>query len=102
MGVFVHLYADKGTRTIPCKSTVLVGSRLPNDALYRELAGDPAALEKADIKTLERIGDCLSPGAIQVATHSGHKFARELDAGPQPDVSYKLERINLEHEIAVV
>ena len=97
----VHLYADKGTRTIPCKSTVLVGSRLPNDALYKELAGDPAALEAAGIKTLERIGDCLSPGAIQVATHSGHKFARELDAGPQPDVSFKLERINLEHEIAV-
>ena len=98
----VHLYADKGTRTIPCSSTVLVGSRLPNDALYRALAADPAALEEAGITTLSRIGDCFSPGAIQAATHGGHKFARELDACPQPDVSYKLERVNLEHEITVV
>ena len=97
----VHLYADKGTRTIPCKSTVLVASRLPNDALYRELAADPAALEAAGITTLERIGDCFSPGAIQVSTHAGHKFARELDAGPRPEVSYKLERVALEHEISV-
>ena len=74
---------------------------MPNDALYRELAADPAALEAAGITTLERIGDCFSPGAIQVSTHAGHKFARELDAGPQPEVSYKLERIALEHEISV-
>ena len=97
-----HLYTSGKERTIPCSSTVLVGSRLPNDALYRELAADPGALEKAGITTLERIGDCLSPGAIQVSTHAGHRFARELDAGPQPDVSYKLERIALEHEVNVV
>ncbi len=77
------------------KSVVMVTSRLPNDALYKELKADPARLMKAGIRTLKAIGDCFAPATIQAAVFSGHKFARELDAGPLPEVAFKRESIVL-------
>ena len=51
----------------------------PHDALHRELAADPAALEAAGIRSLKAIGDCLAPGLVAAAVWGGHRYARELD-----------------------
>ncbi len=66
------------TRRIEAASLVTVTSREPDDALYRDLAADPAALSSSGIKTCARIGDCEAPGAIVHAVYSGHRFAREF------------------------
>jgi dimethylamine/trimethylamine dehydrogenase len=66
-------------RTISAGSVVTVTSRLPDDTLYGTLTGQTDALKEAGIKSVARIGDCLSPGAIVHAVFSGHRFARELD-----------------------
>ena len=79
---------------------MLATSRLPNDALYRELAAAPEKLEKAGITTLARVGDCVAAGTIQHAIYEGHKFARELDAGAIADVPYKVEYVRLESAVA--
>ena len=55
---------------------VLVTSREPQDALYRELIGDDGETEGRHI---ECIGDCASPALIAHAVYSGHRAARELD-----------------------
>ena len=60
-------------------SVVIVGLRLPNDSLYHELMSHESEFEKAGIKSVTRIGDCLAPGAPVHAVHSGHLFARQLD-----------------------
>jgi dimethylamine/trimethylamine dehydrogenase len=83
------------SETRACGSIMMVGSRRPDDALYKQLAADPEALEKAGIKLCERIGDCLAPGAIQGAVYSGHRFARELDGAIPEGVPYIQERIAL-------
>ena len=62
-----------------CDHLVLVTSREPEDALYRELAADPEALAGAGILSLERIGDCEAPDLIASAVHAGHRYARALD-----------------------
>jgi dimethylamine/trimethylamine dehydrogenase len=58
-------------------SVILLTSRQPNDALYRDLeeAGDERDL--AGIKTVMRIGDCLSPNLIAAAVFSGRRYAEE-------------------------
>ena len=58
---------------------MLVGLRLPNDALYQSLQARSEERAKAGIKSIERIGDALAPGALVHAVHSGHSFSRELD-----------------------
>jgi dimethylamine/trimethylamine dehydrogenase len=63
-------------------SLVLVTSREPESALYRELVGDSEEPHPANIR---RIGDCLQPALIAHAVYSGHQAARELGkAGPPP------------------
>ena len=64
------------TRELDTATVVTVTAREPIDALYHELAG------RTDhgIEVLERVGDCLAPGLIVHAVHSGHRFARRLDA----------------------
>jgi dimethylamine/trimethylamine dehydrogenase len=97
---------DGGEATLSCvfsgrttgksvQSLVLVTARLPDDALYRELASGPEALEAGGIKTLTRIGDCLAPGTIAAAVYSGHRYARELDEPNPGDVPYRRERVTL-------
>lgn len=58
--------------TIEYGSLVLATGRIPEDGLYRDLAGR--------VPSLARIGDCLAPSSIADAVFSGHRFARELDA----------------------
>jgi dimethylamine/trimethylamine dehydrogenase len=55
---------------------------VPRDDLYQALIAQGSDLEKAGIAAVTRIGDALAPGAIVHAVHSGHRYARELDAPP--------------------
>ena len=64
----------------PTRALVTVTARAPEDALYRELAADPEALARADIRSLVRIGDCDAPGTIAAAVYAGHRAARTLGA----------------------
>jgi dimethylamine/trimethylamine dehydrogenase len=66
-----------------------VTSRLPNEALYLDLAADPERLRTAGIKSVARIGDCLAPGFIAHAVYHGHRYARELDAPASGEVPFK-------------
>jgi len=74
---------------IAAVATVLVTSRLPNEALYLELTARPAEMTEAGIRSIARIGDCLAPGFIAHAIYHGHRYARELDAPPQGEVPFK-------------
>jgi dimethylamine/trimethylamine dehydrogenase len=65
-----------------CGTLVIVGTRFANDSLYAGLGTRAAELEGAGIRSLTRIGDALAPGAIAHAVYAGHRYARELDAGP--------------------
>ncbi len=71
------VYAE-ASRTVEASSVVMVTSRIPDDALYQELAADPDRLREAGILTLKRIGDCHGPATIAAAVYEGHRFAREL------------------------
>jgi dimethylamine/trimethylamine dehydrogenase len=62
---------------------VLVTSREPDEALYRELAGEDPELAAAGV---QRIGDCRQPALIATAVYAGHKAARELGACLPPVV----------------
>ena len=68
------------TRSMECKSLVIVGVRKPRDTLYQELDAHSEDLKDAGIASITRIGDAHAPGAIVHAVHSGHKYARELGA----------------------
>lgn len=64
----MHSLTEKQT-AISADGVVLVTGQLASDSLYYELQ------QKHDsglIKSLERIGDCVSPALIAQATHDGH------------------------------
>jgi dimethylamine/trimethylamine dehydrogenase len=82
-------------RTLGARSVVVVSLRMPNDALYHELAADAAALAAAGIESVTRIGDCLVPGTIAAAVQDGHRYAREFETPPLDEVPFKRERIAL-------
>ncbi len=77
--------------TRPAGTVVMVTSREPEDALYRDLAAEPGALAEAGIASLTRIGDCLAPATIAAAVYAGHRYARELDAPPPEGLPFKIE-----------
>jgi dimethylamine/trimethylamine dehydrogenase len=81
------------SRTLAAKAVVIVTSRLPDDALYRELIADPGALAAAGIQSTSAIGDCRNPGTIAAAVHAGHRYARELDEPPPGDVPFRVEHV---------
>jgi dimethylamine/trimethylamine dehydrogenase len=83
-------------RALPCGALLLVTMRLPNDALFYELQAEPERLAEAGIKSVSRIGDCLSPSTIAAAVYSGHRCAREMDEPPLGDVPFKRELIAME------
>jgi dimethylamine/trimethylamine dehydrogenase len=70
---------------------VLVTQQVSDDALYRELAGDPAGLEASGIDAVYRIGDCVAPRMISEAIFDGHRLAREID-GEDPAVALPFDR----------
>ncbi|MGV9247754.1 hypothetical protein [Streptomyces sp. NPDC003710] len=42
---------------------------------------DSEEMAQAGVRKVVRIGDCLGPGIIAAAVHSGHLLARTLDTG---------------------
>ena len=69
----------------------LVTQQVSDDALYRELVADPAALERAGIEAMFRIGDCVAPRMISEAIFDGHRLAREIDS-PDPSIALPFDR----------
>ena len=72
-----HIFTGEESR-VPCRSVLIVGLRLPRDELHDALTARADELAAAGIRSVDRIGDALAPGAIVHAVHSGHKLAREL------------------------
>jgi dimethylamine/trimethylamine dehydrogenase len=70
-------------RDVEAATVVMATSRVPNDSLYHALVG------RIDI---QRIGDCSAPGTIATSVYSGHRCAREMDAGQPVDVRFRRER----------
>jgi dimethylamine/trimethylamine dehydrogenase len=73
---------------LPCASIVVVTSRLPNDALYRDLLEREPEWPVAGIQTITCGGDALAPGLIAHAVYAGHRYARELDEA-RPDIPFR-------------
>jgi dimethylamine/trimethylamine dehydrogenase len=71
---------------IPVAGLVLVTQQLSDDALYRDLVGDPGELAAAGIGAVFRIGDAVAPRMPSEAVFDGHRLARELDS-PDPAVA---------------
>jgi dimethylamine/trimethylamine dehydrogenase len=67
---------------LPAAGVVSVTAREPNDGLYLALSEDPAALARAGIRSLRKIGDCDAPALIAHAVYAGHCAAQEMDADP--------------------
>ncbi len=90
----IELEGEFGARAeLEVSGVVLVTQRLSDDALYRELAAHPAALEAAGIEALHRIGDCVAPRLIADAIFDGHRLAREIDSDdPARPLPYLRER----------
>ena len=87
------------TERLTCGSVVMVTAQNPNDALYHALIADPAANERAGIRSISRIGDCYGPGPIAAAVFGGHRYARELGAPIGDDVPWKREIVELAAEV---
>lgn len=79
--------------TVSAESLVTVSCRTPNDGLYYQLEQAMETQIEGAPRALKRIGDVDGPGIIAAAVHSGHKYARELDAVVDPDAPAKLDRI---------
>ena len=74
-----HIFATERPVAWDVDAVVLVTQRMSDDALYRELKADGAALEREGITGLYRIGDCVVPRLIADAVFDGHRLAREID-----------------------
>ena len=85
------VYTGKSIRQTAA-SLITVTARRPIDELYYQLISDPDAIKESGIKSVQRVGDCLAPGIIAAAIHSGHRAARELDAPEPGDVPFRRER----------
>jgi dimethylamine/trimethylamine dehydrogenase len=73
---------------LPCRSLVIVGIRTPRKELYESLCAMASDWERAGIASVTCIGDALAPGAIVHAVHSGHRYARELEAAPAAHIEF--------------
>jgi len=74
------VYTER-TRVLEADAVVLVTARIPNDGLYREIAGkiESDTSGSAPAPTLNKIGDCDAPAIIAAAVYAGHRYARELE-----------------------
>jgi dimethylamine/trimethylamine dehydrogenase len=89
----VSAYVEEDVQTLAADSVVLVTQRLSNDALYRELRSDPAALAKEGVEAVYRAGDCVAPRLIADCVFDGHRLAREIDSeNPATPLPYIRER----------
>ena len=73
----------------------MVTMRIPEDNLYYQLSDATQKTQQAGLKSLIRIGDCLSPGTIAAAVYSGHRYARELGEPKPEGVPFRRELLEL-------
>ncbi|MFI9306824.1 oxidoreductase [Streptomyces triculaminicus] len=79
---------------VAADAVVLTTGMVPRDELYQELARrGEAELGAAGIRRVVRLGDCLGPGIIAAAVHSGHLFARTLDTALTDRAPYRRENV---------
>lgn len=73
--------------SLPCDALVMVASKAPDDALWRDLNERQSEWADHGIQSVKVFGDAEAPGPIAWATYAGHRYARELDcedAGDDP------------------
>jgi dimethylamine/trimethylamine dehydrogenase len=90
----VDEYSDHA-QVLAASSLVIVGHRVPQDALYRDLLATEAGRTGALPFTLQRIGDCDAPALIAAAVYAGHRYARELDDPVDPDLPMRHDRVDV-------
>jgi dimethylamine/trimethylamine dehydrogenase len=78
-------------QAIKADALIMVTARQPNDELYQALNQRLESESQTLFRSLRRIGDCEAPAIIAAAVYAGHRYARELDTEPDPDVPFKLE-----------
>ncbi len=78
-------------QAIKADALIMVTARQPNDELYQALNQRLESESQTLFRSLRRIGDCEAPAIIAAAVYAGHRYARELDTDPDPDVPFKLE-----------
>jgi len=74
-------------KKIATDNLLVVTSRTPNDALYKELLNSDTGTE------ISRIGDCDAPSIIASAVFAGHRYAQELDETVDRDNPLKYDRV---------
>ena len=80
-------------KVVDCDSLVLVTMRIPNNALFAQLAARRAEWAPNDIVDVYRIGDCHAPRQVMNAIFDGHRLAREFDSPhPQRPLPFIRER----------
>ena len=85
------IYSGREKR-LPADAVVMVTARTPNDALFHALGKAIDAGAEGTPRTCTRIGDCEAPAIIAAAVFSGHRYARELDAGVDGDTALRRDR----------
>ncbi|MEU2286802.1 FAD-dependent oxidoreductase [Streptomyces sp. NPDC013178] len=82
-----------GSVEVGVDTVVVVGQRVADSDLYRELQDRQAEWADAGVSGVYRIGDSLRPSFIADAVFSGHRLAREIDsANPAEPLPYIRER----------
>jgi dimethylamine/trimethylamine dehydrogenase len=82
----VNTYTDRES-TIPAEALVLVTARLPDDRLVTDLEVRRDEWSRAGLSEVRAVGDAWAPGTIAAAVWDGHRYAEELDADIDPDVT---------------
>ena len=78
-------------QSIEANTLIMVTARSPRDELYQSLKQRMEGEAQTPFRSLRRIGDCEAPAIIAAAVYAGHRYARELDTEPDPDVPLRLE-----------
>ncbi|WPB89274.1 oxidoreductase [Streptomyces malaysiensis] len=73
-----------GPVEVGADALVVVGQRVADSDLYRELHDRSEEWAEAGLTRVYRVGDSLRPSFIADAVFSGHRLAREIDS-PDPD-----------------
>ncbi|NGM46583.1 FAD-dependent oxidoreductase [Rhodobacter sp. SGA-6-6] len=85
---------------LAAEAVVMVTSRSPEDALYRETKA--MDWQEAGIRSLQLIGDAAAPGPIAWATYAGRRWAEDLDAPERgDDLAFRREIAGLLPEVRI-
>jgi dimethylamine/trimethylamine dehydrogenase len=73
--------------SLSAEALVLVTARLPTDELATDLKARRDEWARAGLSSVRTVGDAHAPGTIAAAVWDGRRYAEELDAGADPDVT---------------